>query len=207
MELREALDQISQIRDQMTQATVFRGYRSLTVGFSGLLGVLAAVGQAIWLPRPMENIDAYLALWIGVASVSLIVGVGEIWLRARANPSELARRRTVLVLEQFAPCLIAGGLLTITIVQRSVAPAWMLPGVWSTLFSLGIFASYRSLPRPVFLIGVYYLVGGALALAWGSETGALSPWTMGLVFGGGQLLSAAVLYFTLERDEHVRSET
>jgi C4-dicarboxylate transporter len=43
MELHEALSQISEIRQQMARSEVFRGYRSMTVGFSGVLGLLAAV--------------------------------------------------------------------------------------------------------------------------------------------------------------------
>ena len=42
MELREALCQITEIRRQMARSEVFRGYRSLTVGSSGLLALLAA---------------------------------------------------------------------------------------------------------------------------------------------------------------------
>jgi hypothetical protein len=42
MELREALTQITEIRQQMARSGVFRGYRSATVGFSGVLGLLAA---------------------------------------------------------------------------------------------------------------------------------------------------------------------
>ena len=45
MELREALQQISDIRQQMARSEVFRGYRSATVGFSGVLGILAAAFQ------------------------------------------------------------------------------------------------------------------------------------------------------------------
>ena len=50
MELREALSQISEIRQQMARSEVFRGYRSITVGFSGVLGasgrsVSIAVGR------------------------------------------------------------------------------------------------------------------------------------------------------------------
>jgi hypothetical protein len=39
VELREALQRISGIRQQMTGSEVFRGYRSSTVGFSDVLGV------------------------------------------------------------------------------------------------------------------------------------------------------------------------
>jgi hypothetical protein len=37
-------------------------------------------------------------------------------------------------------------------------------------------------------------------LALGQGEAALSPWAMGLPFGAGQMLAAAVLYRTLERD-------
>ena len=40
------------------------------------------------------------------------------------------------------------------------AELWMLPGLWSILFSLGIFASYRLLPRETFWLAVYYLAAG-----------------------------------------------
>jgi hypothetical protein len=36
-------------------------------------------------------------------------------------------------------------------------------------------------------------------LLWGRGEVALSPWLMGIIFGGGQLLTAAILYLTLER--------
>ena len=42
MELREALTQISEIRAQVARTEMFRGYRSLTVAFTGLLAFCAA---------------------------------------------------------------------------------------------------------------------------------------------------------------------
>jgi hypothetical protein len=42
MQLDEALRQISDIRQQMARNEMFRGYRSITVGFSGALGLSAA---------------------------------------------------------------------------------------------------------------------------------------------------------------------
>jgi hypothetical protein len=78
----------------------------------------------------------------------------------------------------------------------------MLPGLWALFFSLGVFASCRLLPRAVCIAGVWYLVAGVLALAWGQGPAALSPWTMGITFGIGQLLTAVILHFTLERFDH-----
>ena len=78
-----------------------------------------------------------------------------------------------------------------------------MPGLWSILFALGVFASCRLLPRPCFAMGVYYLVAGTLCLVLARGSQALSPWSMGLTFGIGQLLTAVILYLTLERN-HAR---
>ncbi len=76
----------------------------------------------------------------------------------------------------------------------------MLPGLWQIFFGLGIFASCRLLPRPTFWVAVFYLGTGLTVLALAGGDNALSPWAMGLPFGAGQLLAAAVLYCTLERE-------
>ena len=70
----------------------------------------------------------------------------------------------------------------------------MLPGLWQVLFSLGIFASCRLLPRATFGVAVFYLASGLTCLALARGEAAFSPWAMGLPFGVGQLLAAAVLY-------------
>jgi hypothetical protein len=68
-------------------------------------------------------------------------------------------------------------------------------------FSLGIFASSRFLPPAILWIGVFYLAAGLVCLAVSQGEAALSPWTMGLPFGTGQLLTAGVLYWNLERTD------
>jgi hypothetical protein len=66
--------------------------------------------------------------------------------------------------------------------------------VWEVIFSLGIFASCRFLPRLMFGIGLWYLAAGLCCLALGS-VGSFSSWAMGIPFGVGQLLVAVVLQF------------
>ena len=110
----------------------------------------------------------------------------------------LARRTTIIAVEQFVPSLVAGGLLTLVIVKRASDSAWVLPGLWAILFSLGIFASCQLLPRAVSIAGAWYL--SQEYLLWRGAKGIpLSPWIMGITFGLGQLLAAVVLHFTLER--------
>jgi hypothetical protein len=201
MELRQALAHVSEIREHLARTQVFRGYRSVTVAFSGLVGLAAAAAQAFWLPQPTERLGAYLALWFGAAAINLVVVGVEVWSQARMDRLALTRRTTIFAVEQFLPSLVVGGLLTAVIVQRAIESVWMLPGLWALLFSLGIFASCRLLPRAVLIAGAWYLVGGVLALAWGQGEYALSPWIMGTTFGIGQLLTAVILHITLERSE------
>jgi len=198
MELREALTQISEIRLQLARTEVFRGLRALPVAMSGLLALAAAGFQAAWVSRPAEQLSAYLTLWIGAAVVSAVAAGTEMALRWRTATSPWAREKTWLAVEQFLPCLAAGGLLTFVVVRSAPEGAWMLPGLWQILFSLGIFASCRLLPRALFGVAVFYLASGLASLALARGELAFSPWAMGLPFGTGQLLAAAVLYRTLE---------
>ncbi len=201
MELREALSQITEIRTQMARTETFRGYRAPTIGFSGVLAIAGAGAQAAWIPRPTEQITAFLTLWIALAVLSVAVCGTEMAIRCRRAASPLTRQVTLLAVEQFLPCVVAGGLLTYAMMLYAAESAWMLPGLWSIVFSLGVFASCRLLPRWVFAVGVYYLVAGIAALALARGDTALSPWAMAGTFGVGQLAAAAVLYFSLERTD------
>src|SRR3954470_4084925 len=201
MELRDALTQISVIRRQMARTEVFRGYRAMPVAFSGLLAFAASAIQATWIVEPVEQMSSYLALWVGAAIVSAIGAGTEMTLRARRSASPWRREITWLAIEQFLPCLVAGGLLTFILVVYAGQSLWMLPGLRQILYSLGIFASWRLLPRAAFVVAVFYLASGLTCLAPARGAGAFSPWSMGLPFGVGQLLAAAVLYRTLERSD------
>lgn len=200
MELHEALEQISDIRRQMARSEVFRGYRAATVGFSGALAVLAAAFQSQWVASPDGDLGRYLCLWITVATISLLVAGVELTIRARAAGPGLAREMTLLAIEQFLPCVIVGALLTLVVFAAAPRVGWMLPGLWSLVFGLGVFASFRLLPRPMFWVGLYFVMCGCGCLLWGQGEYAFSPWLMGISFGGGQVLSAVILYWTLERN-------
>lgn len=206
MELQEALAQISEIRTRIARTETFRGYRSATVGFSGGLAVGGSLLQAVWIPKPIENVSAFLTLWIAIAVVSLAVTGFEMIVRGRRASSPWTVRLAWMAAEQFLPCVLAGGLLTFVLVMYADETLWMLPGLWSIIFSLGVFASCRLLPRASFFVAVYYLVAGILCLAFAQGTAALSPWSMAGTFGIGQLTTAAILYFSLER-KHGQQES
>lgn len=207
MELHEALSQISEIRQQMARTAVFRGYRSATAGFSAVVAVGAAVAQSVFVPRPDWDVKGYLVVWLVAAVVSVAAAATEMILRCVRSRSPLQKEMTVEAAEQFLPCLAGGALLTLVLVLFAHDEVWLLPGLWSILFSLGVFASRRVLPRAITIVAGYYMMAGLLcvALTGNDPWSALSPWIMAAIFGSGQLLSAIVLYWTLER-EHGRTQ-
>jgi hypothetical protein len=168
------------------------------VAFSGVLAWLAAIAQAVWLPEPTRDLPSYLLLWVGAAVVGLLAAGLDLAARARQS-SRWAREQTWHAVEQFLPCVVAGGLVTLIIARTAEGSIELLPGLWSILFSLGVFASRRVLPGAILGVALYYLAVGLADLALARGDWALSPWAMGLPFGGGQLLTAFVLRRTLER--------
>jgi hypothetical protein len=194
-DLQKALAEIRSIRGQLARDTEFRGYGPSTLTATGAVAVIAAVLQARWLKDPAHHVPVFLWIWISAAAISVsAIGIETI-TRARRVHSGMAMEMVHSALEQFLPAIVAGLLLTIVLLRWAPQELWMLPGLWQLLFSMGVFASCRFLPRQVFGVGVWYLVSGFACLAWASGDRAFSPWAMGLPFGVGQLLVACVLQF------------
>ncbi|WZO98194.1 hypothetical protein EP7_005250 [Isosphaeraceae bacterium EP7] len=193
MELREAMTQIAEIRLQLARTEVCRDFRSVPVAFSGVLAVGAAALQAAWVGNPTTQMDAYLVIWVGAAALSVAAAFAEMALRDRQFRPAWAREKTRLVVEQLVPCVVAGGLLTAVLSLRAPASAWMLPGLWQVVYSLGLFSACRLLPRGTSLVAGFYLASGLACLSVAQGPLALSAWAMGVPFGVGQMLAAAVL--------------
>jgi hypothetical protein len=192
-DLEKALADISEIRSQMARGTEFRGYGPATLAATGGLAVLAAAGQALWLPHPANYVGFYIALWGTTAAVSVtFIGLDMI-LRSWRIHSGLAQEMIWSAVEQFLPAGVAGGLLTAVLLEYSPESLWMLPGLWQIVFSLGVFACCRFLPRAIFAVGIWYLVAGLACLVFAQGDHAFSPWAMGVPYGMGQLLVAAIL--------------
>jgi hypothetical protein len=193
-ELDRALADITAIRSQLARGAEFRGYGPMTVAATGFVAVAAAGIQALWLPEPASDRLGYVAIWVATAAISvLLIGI-EMVARSRRIHSGLADEMIQAATEQFIPAGVAGALLTFVLFRFAPQSLWMLPGLWQIVFSLGIFASCRCLPRPMFWAGVWYLATGLASLAWASDAHAYSPWAMAVPYGVGQLFIAAVLY-------------
>lgn len=192
--LSKALGDITSIRRQVARSTQFRGYGPVTLATTGMLAIAAAAAQMHWLRDPADNLPLYLAIWISTAIVSAALIGTHMRVLTRRIHSGLADEMMRMAVEQFLPAAAAGALVTLVIVMYAPGVEWMLPGLWQVIFSLGVFSSCRFLPRSMLAAGVWYLLTGLCCIAMG-EARALSPWAMGVAFGAGQMLVAAILFF------------
>jgi len=200
-DLYRALADINAIRGQVARGTTFRGYGPATLTATAALAVLAAVAQSHLLKAPTRQLGSYLAIWVATAALSLFVTSIETVTRSQRVHSGLAKEMIHSAAEQFLPAIMAGLLLTVVVARSVPQSAWMLPGLWQVLYSLGVFASCKFLPRQMIVVGIWYLATGLAYLATGGGEWALSPWVMGVPFGVGQLLVAAVLQFDYQETD------
>jgi hypothetical protein len=197
--LDKALGDITSIRRQVARTTEFRGYGAATLAATGVFAIVASVAQSFLLPDPANHIGNYLRIWVTTAIVSATLIGMQTLLRTRRIHSGLADEMIFMAVEQFLPSVGAGALIAIVLVRLVPGSVWMLPGFWQITFSLGIFASCRFLPKPMAAAAAWYLLTGLFCIGLGDNR-ALAPWTMGVAYGAGQLLVAAVLLWGSKED-------
>ena len=195
-DLNEALTEIAAIRRQIVRTADFHGYGPVTVAMTSLVAIAAAEVQTRFFPAAAHDVVIYLTLWIATAAIATSLIGFEMVIRSRTIHSSLAQEMVLHAVEQLIPSAVAGILITTVLVRVAPETVWMLPGLWQILFSLGVFASARFLPRAVFAVAAWYLFAGLVCLAWAASARTLSPWMMGLSYGIGQLLAAAILQWS-----------
>ena len=198
MDLSRALGQLADIHQQLAKGEIYRGYRSLPIAASGVIGFLAA-----WLQDPaVAAADPlrFVLYWTVIAACAGFVGASEIIYNYVVHDDHITRRRTRQVVGQFLPSLLAGAAITVSFTRLSATLVPLLPGLWAICFGIGVFASRPYLPRASGWIALFYYVAG-MALLWGARgPEPIHGWWVGATFGTGQLLAALVLYWNLERE-------
>jgi hypothetical protein len=191
-ELDRALLDINFVREHIARTTQFEGYGPLTLAATGVLALGVAELQAR-MPAPAhDRALEFISIWCATAAGAVsLIGIEAI-VRSRRLHGGMAVQMLQSAIEQFLPAVTAGILMTFALARWSPSSLWMLPGLWQMVFSLGVFSTARILPKPVFVVGIWYLGCGLACLALG-QSNPLSPWSMGLPFGGGQLLVACIL--------------
>jgi hypothetical protein len=176
MELKRALDEISEIHKHLAKAEVFRDYRAVPVVLSGALALGASALQRWFVPQGLRgSAGAFVAYWSVVAALGLVVAGGGVLWRYLREADPAARRHTRIVVGQFLPSLFAGGLLTLALARGELAD--------------GVFEG-TALSRLLLLDGI--APAGCLVPP-NAEAIALLPGLWALIFGLGLFASRPYL--------------
>ena len=175
-----AINDISFIRETMERAAPF----TAVPGWGGFaMGVTALAAAAVGAELPTDR--SWVAVWLGAAALALLIGGGAMTSKARRAGTSVfsaSGRRFVL---SYVPPLLVGVLLTIALVRTRQLDA--LPGTWLLLYGTGVVTGGAYSVRVVPLMGLCFMVLGALALfappAWGNALMALGFGGLHLVFG------------------------
>jgi hypothetical protein len=200
-DLDRALLDINFVREHIARTTQFKGYGPLTLAATGFFA-LGVAGLEAQLPaRSHGRALEFIAIWTATAAVAVILIGIEAIVRSRKLHVGMAVEMLQAAIEQFLPAVTAGVLIAFALARWSPSSLWMLPGLWQIVFSLGVFSTARILPKVVFIVGIWYLGCGLTCLAMG-QSDPLSPWSMGIPFGVGQLLVACILQIC-RRSSHI----
>ncbi len=203
-ELNQALLEIRSIRRQVAQTTEFRGYGPATLFATAIVALLAGGAQARWLPEPWLRPTHYVTLWLSTGVFCAALIATQMLRRANRLHSGMADEMIRMAVAQFLPAAIAGIALPFALLQSAPAELWMLPGLWQMIFSLGVFASCRCLPRSMLLVGCWFLLSGLVCISVGG-TRALAPVWMTAPYAAGMALVAAI-HFLAARETSVHED-
>ncbi len=200
-ELDRALLDINFVREHIARTTQFKGYGPLTLAATGFFALGVAALETRLPVRSHGRALEFIAVWSATAAVAVILIGIEAVVRSRRLHVGMAVAMLQSATEQFLPAVTAGVLIAFALARWSPSSFWMLPGLWQIVFSLGVFSTARILPKAVFIVGIWYLGCGLACLAIG-QSDPLSPWSMGIPFGVGQLLVACILQIS-RRSSHI----
>ena len=197
-DLNQALNEIHNIRRQVAQATEFHGYGPLTLSATAIIALMSGAAQSHWIAEPAAHPGLYVAIWLATGVLCALLIACQMITRAGRLHAGMADEMIRMAVVQFLPAGIAGIALPLMLLRVTHDVFWILPGLWQVIFSLGVFASCRCLPRPMFLVGIWFLLTGFACITLG-DTRALAPGRMSYAYAVGMAFVAAIHYFSARR--------
>jgi len=152
-----AMDNLEFIRDTMERAgsfTAVSGWGMVAVGVSA---AVAAVVAAQTTSR-----EAWLAVWIIAAVISLGISGWAIARKARAAKMPLVSGPAKKFALSFAPPIIVGAVLTLVLYRAGFTA--VLPGLWLMLYGTAVIAGGAFSVPVVPVMGLCFMLAGVIAL-------------------------------------------
>ncbi|MFN0207351.1 MAG: hypothetical protein ACKVS6_13680 [Planctomycetota bacterium] len=205
MHLEDALHQIRAIRGQLARSEIYKGTRAGTLAATAMIANIGALLQPFAIERPELQPNVYVLFWTGAAIAAASIVSAQILYTYIRCPREHERATTRAAFFAVIPPIAIGALVSAVLAARNHHD--LLPGLWPIFISLTLFSIRPLLPRAIGYVALGYALAGACILIFLSGPAAFSPWVMGLTFTIGQLATALVLYWNLERrDEPAEAE-
>lgn len=202
MRLENAISDLALIQTRLQASEKVTCFRWLTTLLGGLVGCLAGWTQHWWVPHPVQQPMSYLVYWTTIAAIVGCVSAIEIAYRYLYRSTDMRRRQTREALLDFAPSVVVGAVVSYFLVAAQPAYAQLLPSLWMLCFSLGLMNLRRKLPGATLYVAAYFFMAAIVAIRLIDSTYSMSGWIMGVSFGVGELLLAAVLYFGVKESSH-----
>ena len=178
-----AMDNLRYIRETMERATPFTGISGRGEMAIGVTALLASV-----LAAKQPTFKLWVAVWLAEALISLLIAGWSMDRKARSLQMPLFSGSGRKAVFSLAPPVIAGGLLTIVLMQAGINNA--IPGVWLLLYGTGVITGGMFSVRAVPAMGLCFMALGAFALF---SPPAYANWFMAAGFGGLHLVFGAII--------------
>ncbi len=175
-----AMDNLRFIRETMERAGSFTGVSGWGEVVVGLIALAAA-----WLASMQATVEGWLITWIGAAAISIAVGGFAVIRKANAVGMPLLSGPGRKFALSLAPPLLAGVVLTLVLYREGMTS--VLPGTWLLLFGTGVVTAGAFSIRIVPLMGISFMLLGAVALfspeSWGNLFMAVGFGGLHILFG------------------------
>jgi hypothetical protein len=175
-----ARDNLRFIRETMERAGSF----TAVPGWGGVAIGITALGAAAIASR-QETSSEWLLAWVIEAGVAIAIAIWTTLSKARAAGTPLLSGPGRRFVYSFAPPLFAGALLSLVLARAGSTGA--IAGVWLLLYGTGVVTGGAFSIRVVPLMGLCFMVLGAVALfspaAWGNGFLAAGFGGLHVVFG------------------------
>ncbi len=192
--IHDALAQVRRLQGVLLEKRQFKGYS----GTARVVCGFVALGAAWFLSGagyrdPFEH----LFVWGIVVLIGAAVNYGALAYWFLFDDHVRRNLRMLKPAGDAIPALAVGGAMTIGLVL-----VWqfnLLFGMWMCLYGLAQVAYRQSLPSGIYLVGLGYIICGAVCLAW-PDVSFLRPWPMGVVFFVGEVIGGWILIRQHVRD-------
>jgi len=187
----DALGQVRRLRRLVLEKRGFRGYS----GIARLSGGICVIAAAIFLSFS-TSLTVHLAGWAVVAVVAALVNYGAMGYWFLYDPAVGRRSAQIMPATDALAPLAVGGILTLALLRQDLPN--LLFGVWAALYGVAHVAHRHSLPKANYMLGLGYMVCGAVLLLTAPEF--VNPRPMAAVFGIGEI-AGGLIFLNMERGE------